>query len=368
MPSDLLDALNSTRLRPIKSNVVIAADMFCDGRRDTDLFTTANMLFRSGMNYTEVEQIILRLASSCNPPFSEQEAVAKVESAMKRAVVRERNLFNEVREYIANTAGEFSINDLYSFLTIGMKGEKLKVQNIMKKFTTDGFVERYGRRNGMYRRIMKEEEQIDFIHASSDLVDIKWPFHIEEYVQLMPKNICVIAGTPNSGKTAFVLNVIYNNMHKHDIYYFSSEMGPTEFKSRLSMFDIPLDSWKFTAIERAGDFHDVIRPDAVNIIDFLEVHEEFFKVGLFLKQIYDKLNTGVAIICLQRNKGNEAGLGGFRSLEKPRLYINMSSDQVEIIKAKNWQKPAINPNGLRSKFILQDGWKFGSKEGWYRME
>jgi hypothetical protein len=144
-------------------------------------------------------------------------------------------------------------------------------------------------------------------------------------------------------------------------------MGATEFKCRLSKFDIPLDKWKFTAIERAGNFQDVIRPNAVNIVDFLEIHEEFFKTGLYMKQIYDKLEKGVCIIALQRNKGNQAGLGGFRSLEKPRLYINMSSDQIEIVKAKNWQQPEVNPNGLRTKFVLTDGWKFTTTESWYRI-
>jgi hypothetical protein len=320
------------------------------------------------MNYTEVEQIVLRLASTCNPPFSEQEAVAKVDSAMKRAQVRERNLVNEAREYIANTVGEFSTNDLGQFLVITNKNEKIKLGKVLKKFTEDRFIERYGKRNGIYRRIINEEELIDYVNASTNTVDILWPFAIEKLVQLMPKNICVVAGTPNSGKTAFMLNLVRWNQYKHDIFYFSSEMGPTEFKARLSKFDIKLDKWRFTAIERAGDFHDVIRPDAVNIIDFLEVHDEFFKVGLFLKQIYDKLNTGIAIVALQRNKGNDAGLGGYRSLEKPRLYLNMGSNHVEIVKAKNWVNETINPNGMRRGFTLEKGCRFIVPEPWYRLK
>lgn len=368
LPHDLLDVLNVTRIKSVSTRT-ITSDMFCDGRRDTDLFTTANTLFKSGMSYNEVEQIILRLSSTCNPPFTEKEAIAKVESAMKRAVVRERNLLQEVNDFIASTVGVFSNMELYGFLNVTNKSEKFKVSRILKDFVDKKFIERASQtKNGSWRRILNEEEQIDFVHASSSLVDLKWPFFIEEYVQLMPKNLAVIAGTPNSGKTAFLLNMVYENMAKFEIFYFSSEMGATEFKSRLSKFDIPLIDWRFTAIERAGDFQDVIRPNAINIIDFLEIHDEFFKTGLYMKQIYDKLDKGVAIIALQRNKGNAAGLGGFRSLEKPRLYINMSSDQVEIVKAKNWMQPEINPNGLRNRFTLKDGWRFNSSEGWYRVD
>lgn len=367
LPADLLDVLNVQRIKSVATRTV-TSDMFCDGRRDTDLFTTANTLFKTGMPHNEVEQIIIRLASTCNPPFTEKEAIAKVESAMKRAVVRERNLLQEVNDFVASTVGVFTVSDIYHFLNVQNKSEKFKVTRILNEFCVKRFIERASSsKNGMYRRLITEEEQIDFVHASSNLVNLKWPFHIEEYVQLMPKNLAVIAGTPNSGKTGFCLNMVYNNMDKFDIYYFSSEMGPTEFKSRLSKFDIPLESWRFTAIERAGDFHDVIRPNAINIIDFLEIHDEFFKTGMYMKQIYDRLENGVAIIALQRNKGNAAGLGGFRSLEKPRLYMNMSSDQVEIVKAKNWMQPEINPNGLRCKFHLTDGWRFNMTESWYRV-
>lgn len=367
VPQDLLDALNSVRQTSVGQRQV-TADMFCDGRRDSDLFTVANTLFKGGLNLTQVEQVIARLASTCDPPFPEHEAEWKIQSALKRALVRERNLMEEVREFIASTEGAFSTKDLHAFLQVNNKAEKFKVTRVLKELETKKFIERAGgSRDGMWRRLLTEEEEIDFVNAGNDLVHIKWPFHLEEYVQLMPKNLAVVAGTPNSGKTAFMLNIVRENMHNFPIYYFSSEMGASEFKVRLSKFDIPLTDWKFTAIERAGDFQDVIRPDAINIIDFLEVHDEFFKVGGYMKQIYDKLNKGVAIIALQRNKDNATGLGGYRSLEKPRLYLNLSSNQADIVKAKNWMKETVNPNGLRCQFDLTDGWRFAMREGWYKL-
>jgi hypothetical protein len=369
MPHDLMDVLNSQRLyAPAKSTKTITSDMFSSGRRDVDLFTTANFLIKSGMGNAQVEEVVLRLAATCDPPFSQEEAVRKVESAMKRALVRERNLMQEVTDYIASTEGTFNVKDIYNFLGINIKADKFKVSRVLKELESKKFIERAGTgRDGLWRRLIIEEELIDFVGVESQFVNLKWPFHIEEYVQLMPKNIAVVAGTPNSGKTAFMLNLVRYNMDKFDITYFSSEMGASEFKTRLSKFDIPLESWRFTAIERSGDFADVIRPNGVNIIDFLEVHDEFFKVGGYMKQIYDKLEKGVAIIALQRNKDNPTGLGGYRSLEKPRLYLNLSADSVDIIKAKNWQKEAINPNGLRCKFTLKDGWQFDMQDGWYRV-
>ena len=63
----------------------------------------------------------------------------------------------------------------------------------------------------------------------------------------MPKNIIVVAGTPNAGKTAFLLNVVQMNMSgKMPIHYFSSEMGSMEFKGRLQKFDLPSASGGLT--------------------------------------------------------------------------------------------------------------------------
>jgi len=147
-------------------------------------------------------------------------------------------------------------------------------------------------------------------------------------------------------------------MEKHEVVYFSSEMGELELQDRLKQFEGPLKSWKVSFKERSSNFADVIRPDAINIIDYLEVHDEFYKVGLYIKEISDKLVNGIAIIAIQKNKGNEYGLGGGRGLEKARLYLSMEPGKIKIVKAKNWANSAKNPNGMECEFKLSSGWKF----------
>jgi hypothetical protein len=34
-----------------------------------------------------------------------------------------------------------------------------------------------------------------------------------------------------------------------------------------------------TCVSRSGEFQDVIRPDALNLIDYLEVHQDFYEIG-----------------------------------------------------------------------------------------
>jgi hypothetical protein len=157
-------------------------------------------------------------------------------------------------------------------------------------------------------------------------------------------------------------------MDRHDIHYFSSEMGKMELRERLTKFNMPLKDWDFTAKERVADFADVIKPDAINIIDFLEIYEDFFNIGKPIKEIFDKLDKGIAIIAIQKNKGNEYGVGGARSIEKARLYLTIESDGIEmnkikIAKGKNWATHE-NPNCLELEFKLFKGCQFLEESGW----
>jgi hypothetical protein len=187
----------------------------------------------------------------------------------------------------------------------------------------------------------------------------------------MPKNIIVVAGESNAGKTAMLLNIAAKNMIDHEVFYFSSEMGGAELKERLSNFteSVPFELWKkCTFIERANDFDVAIRPNAVNIIDFLEIHDEFYKIGGFIKKIFDKLDKGIAIIAIQKNKGRDDGLGGARSIEKARLYLSMAPGVVKIIKAKNWVSSMVNPNGMTKRYKLAKGMIFKEDSDWERVD
>jgi hypothetical protein len=210
-------------------------------------------------------------------------------------------------------------------------------------------------------------DPIDWKSASSEHLNIRLPFELERFVHIMPGNIVAVAGSPNAGKTAFLLNVIHLNQQDFDIQYFSSEMGPSELRSRLERFDPirRIEDWRFHPWERSSNFADVIRPGrgVINIIDFLELHADFWRIGGMLKSIHDRLNGAVAIIALQKNQGSEAGLGGSRGLEKPRLYLAMEPGRCRITKGKNWAS-SQNPNGLEVEFKLIQGCHFHVVTDW----
>lgn len=340
------------------------------GQRDEMLFHIANSLIKGKMPIQEVQDLLgLMALHCCDPPFPLKEIPAKIKSALDRTERQQRNISQEVREFVMSSWGEFLSRDVQGCLGLSSRKDQQAIYWGLKQMVSEGIIERVEKRNGCYRRIDREAEEMDFKNTPMETVDISMPFDIEEKVELMAGNIVVVAGEPNVGKTAFLLNVILMNQQKSDIHYFSSEMGTSELAKRLSKFDYSLEAWNFKAYERSENFGDIVIPGQgrINIIDFLEVYDNFYVIGGHLAEIHKKLKGAIALVAIQKNPGVDVGLGGFRGLEKPRLYLAMSPGKLKIIKAKNWAG-AENPNRLQIDFRIVDGCKLVSKGKWYHPE
>ena len=243
------------------------------------------------------------------------------------------------------------------------------MRKVLGRLAQEGMLEHAGGHSSTYRLVEVDSTLIDPTSADGASLDLKFPLQEETYVQLYPKNIAVIAGSPDAGKTAWMLNFVGLNMMKHEIHYFSSEMGALELRNRLQNFDHPLSAWKCKWYDRAANWQDAIVPDAVNIVDYMEIHEEHYRVGSWIKAIFDKLTTGIAVIALQKKKGEEyLAVGGNATLEKARLYISLDNkdkrNTATIVKAKGWVDHDKNPNGLKREYKLAKGCLFRCSTWW----
>jgi len=273
--------------------------------------------------------------------------------------IKKNSLADEVREFVNSSEFTFSSSDVIKYLGYSSKVTTKPISNILGRLVREGMIERTGGRHGFYRRVMDDCDTIDFFNATEAVLDIRWPMGLERYVETMPGNIIVVAGEQNAGKTAFLLNFVKLNMRRHDVWYFNSEMGASELKKRLRKFDdIALDCWRFQARERSSNFHDVLRPDGVNIVDFLEIHEDFWKVGGMLKKIHDRLGKGIAVVAVQKSRESDYGRGGSMGMEKPRIYLSIKPGELTIVKGKNWAVENDNPNGRKIPFKLVQGARF----------
>jgi len=341
--------------------------LFNIGSRDDDLFHLANVLFKGGESEQYISEVIENIALNvCNPPFSLSDARVKVSSALDRKNRSDRNIANEVYEFILTTSGHIMTTDVHNGLQVTTRQDKKAVVMALLRLLDDGIIERYGTRNGSYRRVEDQAPDIDIFESAESPLSLHYPLGVEKLVYTMPKSIIVVAGESDAGKTAFLLSFSMLNMDNHNIIYYSSEMGATELRSRIEKFERPIDDWKKVQFkERSSNFQDLIQKDSINIIDYLELSDDFYRVGAQIKGIFDKLKSGIAIIALQKKIGAELARGGDFTMEKARLYLSLSRDNIcKVIKAKNWVNPMVKPTGKAKKFVLLHGCKFLAKTEW----
>lgn len=341
-----------------------------EGSRNSDLFHVANMLFKGGAREEEVYYIIEILANNCNPPYPLKEISNLINSAKKREVVREKNISETVREFLEVTTGHFKVTDLYNESQLVTKKERHAAMVELTRLCSGDkpILQKAGSKRGEYEIVDYTCNDIDYLGKMEDPLKIKLPLDIHELVEIMPGNVIIIAGEPNAGKTSWLFNFTKMNMHQYDITYFSSEMGKEELQKRLlKIEDVPLDGWKCHFKEMDRGFERFVKPGKgnINIIDYLELYEDFYKAGGNINNIFRKLDGAIAVIAIQKNPGQNVGIGGFRTIEKARLALALSHGRIDIVKAKNWATPE-NPNGKYCEFKIIQGGHMYATSSWLR--
>lgn len=282
----------------------------------------------------------------------------------------QNNSMDEIEDWILETRGNFTSRELYVELHLKTKEEKKRLRNKLNYLVKQGDIERTGNKNGVFCKINKIT-YVDFKNSDSEeLFDIEWPLRLHDFVQIPKKSIVIVAGVPNAGKTTFLFNVIHANMQKYhnQIVYLSSETSTsTAHRKILSFKSFPVDEWHFKMVDCQENWHQKIHPNMLNIVDYLEIHDEFYKIGNYIQKIHNALGEeGIAIIALQKNAQRDMGKGGFCTLEKAQLYLSLNSSSLTIVKSKHWTSKK-DPHGLTFNFKLDNGARFVStKEPYYR--
>jgi len=345
------------------NNVQQIATIGNKGTRDDDIFRLANHLLKGGMDAITAYNYVQFFADRCTPPFTSKETRIKIESALKRGEIKKRNLTSDIREWVSATSGNFNATLCYNEQHLATKEDKAKARVVLYRMVKEGLLEKNINKAGWFRKIEEEAPEIDIFSEEVEFLKLKFPLALEKFYRPMQKNIIVIAGTQDSGKTAFLLRFAAMNMNRGmKIKYQSSEMGSMELRNRLSDFeDVPLKDWGNVDFrDCSSNFQDQIIPDGINIIDYLEISDSFYQMGGILKGIYEKLNKGIAVVALQKDFNSDLGRGGTFSLEKPRLYVSITSDppagaMAKIVKCKNWASKRNNPNNQQCRFKIRNG-------------
>lgn len=329
------------------------------------------LLKKAGATKAEAWQIAEILSNHATAPLGAGRLESSIEDAFKSQQAAEQSLAMRVREWIEglkrDTGVTFSATLCDTELGIVTKRDKSNRRVIFSRLVNEGVIEPTGKRAGQFRVVDTSETVIDWQNAEAGAgLPIKWPLNLENRFEVTPGSIVIVAGESNAGKTAFLLNVARLNMHRFPTFYFSSsnETNAMTLKKRIEAFGDTLDFWQpFTAISRAGDYQDVVRPDGVNLIDYLEVHTDFYEVGGKIADIAAKLNNGLAIIGLQKNPGASFGRGGAMTLDKASAYIglhkgNVDQGEAHTLRFEKIKYPLVDFANSPIRFKLAGGHKF----------
>lgn len=351
---------------------------FSEGSRDESIFHVAYQLALSNMPAQSIQIVIERLAATCNPPYDPKNIPIKINSAINRAKNREINYAQEVDDFIETTEGNFKTTQVHKFClettrnhAERKKGQKAIIQALLRR-VEEGVIERDPNRRGYYQKV---DRTFDRIKLSSDPVKpagLWLPLGLSQMCYIYPGDIVAITGSPNSGKTAFMLSVARYNFKKFQTRYLSSEIGGPTMALRCQKFnDCTMEDWDrnldFGMVY--SDWHTKINPGEGNltIIDYIEA-EEAWRIPNIMRQIHSKLNGGIAIVALQKNYGKKrlTGIGGDQTAAKPTLYLSMDRGWMKILKCKSFDPALINPNGMECEYSLVRGYEFEVKKDWKR--
>lgn len=340
------------------------------GRRDADLFHVGNCLIKGGCRENISRQVLDILAKACKPPFPENEAQAKIDSVLARCERRERNLTEDLRKWIDLTSAYFSLTEAYEPLQI-LTSQKNTVHQIMYRFCKEGYVERHPNKNGVYRRIDRDVEFMDFASADTEnIVDLILPLGIHTKTKIFPKGVIVIAGVSGMGKTLFAFNSIAENMGRFPIFYFNSEMGPEALKHKLSHFPIPISDWnRHMKVVDQWDFNNIadkIQPDALNVVDYLEPEgDRPYNIHGVISAIIRRLDRGTALIAIQKKPSATMGTGGIYSIKAATLALSLDWGRIEIVKNR-FREADPMPSLTKINFEVHQGYKFVKQGNWYK--
>ena len=357
----------------VVTSVTSSHKYFIPGRRDEDLFTVANALTKSRLDSNFIKQTLELIVQNMGSEFNGNVINAKIKSAMQRVDKVERNISDEARQWVLAQPGHFQSQVGHNELHLVTSSHKHTFNVALTRMAAEDppIIKKYGSQRGVYIRVENDLEEIDWRGANGSEIKFEWMMGFSEYIKTMPKTVYVIAGDPDSGKSAICLNLAIQNCGNMPVSYFSSEMGAEELASRMRHYD-NLNEAEITKnvkfYERDNNFQDVIKPDHINIIDYFEISNEFWEIAETLKQIRHNLNQGIAIVAVQKKRGSTLGRGAEFGLEKPRLYMRVEpykdklgcydGNIITIEKAKNWRDPMINPNHLTMRYKLVKGINF----------
>src|SRR3990167_2770604 len=240
----------------------------------------------------------------------------------------------EIREFLKKNAGRtVDLDRIRAEFNI-IRGSKSfdAVRNIMYQLAEgkDRIVKPIGSRSGTYKIInyaepirvfeVPRERTPDFplMFPKDRETEMEFPFANDW--ECKQGDLIIISGQSDYGKTTVAMNIIAENLDKCPVLM-GNEYTTTDGKPKDRFIDrILAMNWvnwtngngegRFELIPVHEDFEDNIRPDRINVIAWIDLEDEPWRIKDINKRMKNAVGKGVVIPVIQKNEGRDAGYGG----------------------------------------------------------
>ncbi len=284
----------------------------------------------------------------------------------------------------------FTSEDVYRFFSLDKKPNSVEAKKVIGEVLYN--LSHVNKKNELeqigktYRIVDRTLKVIEWWKAvKGDTLKINYPrgiednttFGFEDSIIAYPRDLFVLAGEGNTAKTAWCINFMVENMDTYPCFYFTSEFNDAKFVDRMSHF-----TWanlfkengepKFTLVEQTEHWQDKIQPNAINIIDWIYLDDEMWKIRTIMKNIIDNLDRGLAVVVLQKRSYKTVGEGGEGTKDLASVYLTIRNDKdlkKTVLKVEKVKSPRsgidelghtiLNPNFREWSFeVVNNGSKF----------
>ena len=323
-----------------------------------------------------IEKLTKNLASPTIPADNSiQNIIEALNELDHTGVKRPDNIAQEVRDWASTTSGYFLTTECYRELGYTSFETKRTATVALLRLVEDGTIEKHGDKRGCYRRVETKPQVQEWWEDEGIPLDLRWPLGIETYANIFPGNIILLEGAKSQGKSAFAIDFCRMNYKKFpgSALYQNIEMATSELRQRFNSYG---DLFPFNEAMKAIEFirvdnswWDYILPDGLNIVDYLMEYEKAYILPQYIKQIHEKLKTGIALLLVQRDAFKPYGQGGRGIRDLPRLIVSLLGHTLKLEDVKSFKHPELgSPTGLAIDYKHVNYCELRACSEWYHAE
>lgn len=302
-----------------------------------------------------------------------------IEENILDAVVSNPNatkIRGQVYRWTYQATGTFKQSEILKDLGYTSSNDILAVKWYLAKLCDKGEIKESKKNNGVYKKLTIELNKMKRVENRAPSLGLWLPLRLHEKVVTIRGALIVVAGVTNSGKSGFFLNFVEENKDKYKIRYVSSEWSNEERDVQLEDFGVDIDEWDkkvdfYAKKDVTAAFDNYVDPENITIIDYLEIYDDYGAIAGALRDIADKLTTGIALVGIQKKAGSNHGYGGEGTVNRSQLYINIDRNELDprkriatIRKLKKATDRKYSIEHLSCEFEFNDKGRIVNKTDW----